>query len=55
MATRLRDSTRAATSSAARRGIRFVIPGDREWPRQVDDLEAARASTSAVVHRSASG
>jgi DNA processing protein len=24
---------------AARLGIRFVIPGDAEWPRQVDDLE----------------
>jgi DNA processing protein len=26
---------------ATRRSIRFVVPGDREWPRQLDDLEAA--------------
>ncbi|MDN4160624.1 DNA-processing protein DprA [Nocardioides abyssi] len=26
---------------AARMGIRFVVPGDPEWPRQVDDLSAA--------------
>lgn len=27
--------------NAAERGIRFVIPGDAEWPRQLDDLERA--------------
>lgn len=26
---------------AAARGIRFVVPGDEEWPAQVDDLDAA--------------
>ncbi|KRB77275.1 DNA protecting protein DprA [Nocardioides sp. Root190] len=26
---------------AAQRGIRFVIPGDREWPAQLDDLAGA--------------
>lgn len=26
---------------AAARGIRFVIPGDDEWPEQLDDLEGA--------------
>ncbi len=42
MATRLRDVDPGRDlERAARRGIRFVIPGDREWPRQVDDLEAA--------------
>jgi DNA processing protein len=25
---------------AARAGIRFVIPSDEEWPRQLDDLAA---------------
>ncbi len=29
--------------SAAGRGIRFVIPGDDEWPRQLDDLDGAGA------------
>lgn len=29
--------------NAAERGIRFVIPGDAEWPRQLDDLERAGA------------
>ena len=28
---------------ASGRGIRFVIPGDAEWPRQLDDLERAGA------------
>ncbi|MFN8194789.1 MAG: DNA-processing protein DprA [Nocardioidaceae bacterium] len=27
---------------AARRGIRFVIPGDDEWPAQLDDLATVR-------------
>lgn len=26
---------------SARRGIRFVVPGDEEWPRQLDDLDGA--------------
>ncbi len=28
-------------ASAADRGIRFVIPGDEEWPRQLGDLDTA--------------
>ncbi len=28
---------------AAARGIRFVVPGDAEWPAQLDDLETAGA------------
>lgn len=28
---------------AARMGIRFVIPGDREWPRSLEDLDLAGA------------
>lgn len=28
-------------ASAAERGIRFVIPGDEEWPRQLGDLDGA--------------
>lgn len=51
----LRDEFRAAAGrlaaadaervleQAASRGIRFVIPGDAEWPLQVDDLEEAGA------------
>lgn len=29
----------AELAEAERRGLRFVIPGDAEWPLQVDDLE----------------
>ena len=28
---------------AGRRGLRFVVPGDAEWPTQLDDLVRARA------------
>lgn len=42
VAGRLRDLDPAAELDlAARRGIRFLIPGDAEWPHQVDDLSAA--------------
>ena len=35
-------STRSATSTAAGgSGLRFVVPGDDEWPAQVDDLAHA--------------
>lgn len=51
----LRDDFRAAAGRlasvaparvlerSAARGIRFVVPGDREWPRQLDDLGGAGA------------
>ena len=32
----------AGLAGAQRRGIRLVCPGDPEWPRQLDDLGAAR-------------
>jgi DNA processing protein len=32
----------AELSAAARSGIRFVCPGESEWPAQLDDLGAAR-------------
>ena len=30
-----------ALADAARRGLRFVVPGDEEWPAQLDDLATA--------------
>lgn len=33
--------TERVLESAARRGIRFVVPGDEEWPTQLTDLERA--------------
>jgi len=33
----------AALERAARGGIRFVMPGDRGWPRKLADLEACPA------------
>jgi len=42
LATRLRAIDPSGDlERAARRGIRFVVPADPEWPRQVDDLQAA--------------
>ena len=42
MASRLRDLDPSGDLDRAdRRGIRFVVPGDAEWPRQMDDLDAA--------------
>ncbi len=42
MATRLHGVDPAADlERAARRRIRFVVPGDPEWPPQLDDLESA--------------
>ena len=40
LAVRLRDlAPERDLAQAARRGIRFVIPGDDEWPEQLDDLD----------------
>ena len=33
-------AAKRALSQAARFGIRFIVPGDDNWPRQVNDLEA---------------
>ncbi len=43
IAARLRAAQPERTLTAAHRmGIRFVVPGDAEWPRQVDDLVTTR-------------
>jgi len=39
VASRLRDlDAEADLAHAARLGLRYVVPGDAEWPAQVDDL-----------------
>ena len=37
-------STRPPSSSARTRGLRFVVPGDDEWPTQLDDLRLVDAA-----------
>ena len=39
-AARLYDALLRDLDRAGRRGIRWIVPGDAEWPTPLDDLEA---------------
>lgn len=45
----LGTATPDLVATAARRGIRVVVPGDQEWPRGLDDLALAGAGTPACL------